>query len=182
MSIYGFDIPHDKGEPCRDLIGVQIPYPPSKIKSLWIPDVTRALGEHGVQCGIIRQMGPLAFQYKDADGLSRQKASIGDWVLIRWGAGTMFQSGKGLLNAIGGWRYLSTFQDVIKVIPAEFMPDPDTLEWSDEGTVDFEAAGTPAPVDPYAETVRERTTYAGNAPNADEVFPPKRMRPDGSRF
>lgn len=141
-SLYGFDIPHDKGEPCRDLIAIQIPYPPSKVRGLWIPDVSRQLGEHGVQAGIIRQMGPLAFQYKDGEGLSRQTANVGDWVLIRWGAGTMFQAGKGILNAIGGWRYLSSFQDVIKVIPAAYMPRPEDLEWTDEGVVD----GVPSPV------------------------------------
>ena len=146
-SLYGFDIPHNAGTPCRDLIAVQIPYPPSKVRGLWIPDVSRQLGEHGVQAGIIRQMGPMAFMYKDGDGLSRQDANVGDWVLIRWGAGTMFQAGRGILNAIGGWRYLSSFQDVIKVIPAAAMPDPISLEWTDEGVVDgptFPAAtGTP---------------------------------------
>lgn len=135
QSIYGFDIPHDQGTPCRDLIAVQIPYPPSKIGSLIIPDISRQLGEHGVQAGIIRQMGPLAFTYKDHNGLSKQDAEVGDWVLMRWGAGTMFQAGRGILNAIGGWRYLSSFQDVIKVIPASAMPDAATLEWTDTGVV-----------------------------------------------
>lgn len=135
-SVYGFDIPHDKGEPCRDLVTIQIPYPPSKIGSIHIPDLSRQLGEHGVQAGIIRQMGPLAFTYKDHDGLKRQPAEVGDWVLIRWGAGTMFQAGRGILNSIGGWRYLSSFQDVIKIIPARFMPDPATLEWTDTGVID----------------------------------------------
>ncbi len=159
MSVYGFDIPHEAGEPCRDLIAIQLPYPPSKVRNLWIPEVAREFGQHGVQCGIIRQMGPLAFQYKDGNGLSKQKAEIGDWVLIRWGAGTMFQAGKGILNAVGGWRYLSTFNDVIKIIPASAMPDPTTLEWTDEGVVD----GTPqmaqnTTVDPDV-GVRERTIY-----------------------
>lgn len=135
-SVYGFDIPHEHGEPTRDLIAIQIPYPPSRVGSVLIPDISRQLGEHGVQAGIIRQMGPLAFQYKDGNGLARQEANIGDWVLIRWGAGTMFQAGRGVLNAVGGWRYLSSFQDVIKVIPAKYMPDPATLEWTDTGVVD----------------------------------------------
>jgi len=134
-SVYGFDIPHDQGIPCRDLIAIQIPYPPSRVGKILIPDISRQLGEHGVQAGIIRQMGPLAFTYKDGDGLKRQSAEVGDWVLIRWGAGTMFQAGRGILNAIGGWRYLSSFQDVIKVIPAKHMPDPATLEWTDTGVL-----------------------------------------------
>src|SRR5438132_555852 len=68
-SVYGFDIPHEAGEPCRDIIAIQLPYPPSRVRSLWIPDVAREFGQHGVQCGIIRQMGPLAFQYKDGNGV-----------------------------------------------------------------------------------------------------------------
>jgi len=160
-SIYGFDIPHDKGEPCRDLIAVQIPYPPSKINSVIIPDIARQLGEHGVQAGIIRQMGPIAFQYKDSEGVAKQNAKIGDWVLIRWGAGTMFQAGRGILNAVGGWRYLSTFQDVIKVIPAEDMPNPATLEWTDQG-VDPALTGAAQPepaAATFEESVRERVVY-----------------------
>jgi hypothetical protein len=137
-SLYGFDIPHDEGEPCRDLIAIQIPYPPSKVRSVWIPDVSRALGSHGVQAGVIRQMGPLAFLHKKFGEEHCQRAEIGDWVLIRWGAGTMFQGGRGLLNAVGGWRYVSTFQDIIKVIPAAAMAKvlPPDLEWTDEGVVD----------------------------------------------
>lgn len=144
-SLYGFDIPHHEGEPCRDLIAVQIPYPPSKVRSVWIPDISRQLGEHGVQAGVIRQMGPMAFRYKDGDGVSRQTANIGDWVLIRWGAGTMFQAGQGILNAIGGWRYLSSFNDVIKIIPAKFMPKEKDLEWTDVGVVDFVPGKEPKP-------------------------------------
>lgn len=169
MSIYGFDIPHDQGEPCRDLIAIQIPYPPSKVGSILIPDISRQLGEHGVQAGIIRAMGPMAFTYKDGEGLKRQEANIGDWVLIRWGAGTMFQAGKGILNSISGWRYLSSFQDVIKILPAHAMPHPDTLEWTDTGVLDdlmnaakaMAAGPSPAPFAqlPVDTGVRSRTVY-----------------------
>jgi hypothetical protein len=169
MSIYGFDIPHDAGEPCRDIIAVQIPYPPSKVGSILIPDLARQLGEHGVQAGIIRAMGPMAFTYKDGEGLKRQRADIGDWVLIRWGAGTMFQAGKGILNSISGWRYLSTFQDVIKIIPASAMPEASTLEWTDAGVLDNlqtqaqeMAEGRPRLFDkplPDNTGVRERVVY-----------------------
>jgi hypothetical protein len=161
-SVYGFEIPHDAGEPCRDIIAIQIPYPPSKVRSIWIPDISRDLGQHGVQAGIIRQMGPLAFQYKDGDGVSRQTAHVGDWVLIKWGAGTMFQAGRGILNAVGGWRYISSFNDVIKIIPAKHMPDPATLEWTDEGVSDFETTtDKPPPVDASVlpAGVRERVVY-----------------------
>lgn len=159
MSIYGFDIPHEHGEPCRDLIAIQIPYPPSKVRGLWIPDIARDLGQHGVQAGIIRQMGPLAFKYKDGEGLSRQKVEIGDWVLIRWGAGTIFQAGRGVLNAVGGWRYVSSFNDVIKIIPKDKMPNPITLEWTDEGIVDGPlGVQSELPLEPEA-GVRERVIY-----------------------
>ena len=171
-SIYGFDLPHHEGTPCRDLIAIQIPYPPSMVGNVHIPDTARAMGEHGVQAGVIRQMGPMAFTYKDFDEktqtemLRRQPASIGDWVLIRWGAGTIFQQGRGILNAIGGWRYLSSYQDVIKVIPADKMPAEDTLEWTDKSWRDTVAemlgnkspAAAPAPVDETA-GLRERITY-----------------------
>ena len=157
-SLYGFDIPHDKGEPCRDLIAIQIPYPPSKVRGLWIPDVAREFGSHGVQAGIIRQMGPLAFSQRVNGEYIKQRAEVGDWVLIRWGAGTMFQAGKGILNAVGGWRYLSTFNYVIKIIPATDMPDPDTLEWTDEGVIDGPIPGK-EPELPLDIGVRERQVY-----------------------
>lgn len=137
-TTYGFDIPHAKVQPARDIIAIQIPYPPSKVRGFWIPAISRDLGQHGVQAGIIRAMGPLAFRYDDGKGIQTQSADIGDWVLIKWGAGTIFSAGRGVLNAVGGWRYLSSFNDVIGVLPAADMPDPATLEWTDEGVKDFD--------------------------------------------
>jgi hypothetical protein len=160
--LYGFEIPHEEGEPCRDYIAIQIPYPPSKVRGLWIPDVARDLNQHSVQTGIIRQMGPLAFLQKDGNGLNKQRAEVGDWVLIRWGAGTIFTAGRGMLNAVGGWRYISTFNDVIKIFPARVMPDPATLEWTDEGVVDGPLpAQAELPLDPNA-GIRERVIYGAN--------------------
>jgi hypothetical protein len=160
-SIYGFDIPHDEGEPCRDYVAIQIPYPPSKVRGLWIPDVARDMGVHSVQAGIIRQMGPLAFKYKDNEGLTKHRVEIGDWVLIRWGAGTMFTAGRGMLNAVGGWRYVTSFNDIIKIFPARVMPDPATLEWTDEGIVDDISQLVAKPDVPLGldAGVRERTVY-----------------------
>jgi hypothetical protein len=160
MSIYGFDIPHDKGTPCRDYIAIQIPYPPSKVRGLWIPDIAREINSSSVQAGIIRQKGPLAFCYKGREGFTEQTAEVGDWVLIRWGAGTFFQAGKGIINSIGGWRYISTNNDVIKVYPAADMPDPATLEWTDEGIVDGDLHNMRQPEpEPFEPSIRERTTY-----------------------
>lgn len=164
-TTYGFEIPHGKVAPSRDIVSIQIPYPPSKVGNLLIPDIARDLGQHGVQTGIIRAMGPLAFAYKDGDGLSRQSASVGDWVLIKWGAGTIFQAGKGILNAVGGWRYISSFNDVIGVIPAADMPDPATLEWTDEGMqqiVQTIKAGpaAAAPGFDFPDNSREKTVFA----------------------
>jgi hypothetical protein len=130
MSIYGFEIPHGKVIPCRDMVSIRIPYPPRKIGNIVTPDIWREVGQHSVQAGVIQAMGPLAFQYKDANGLSRQQARVDDWVIIRWGAGTMFQAGKGIV-VTGGWRYVSSFNDVIGIIKAEDMPALNTLEWEE---------------------------------------------------
>jgi hypothetical protein len=143
MSIYGFEIPHDKGTPCRDIIALQLPFPPRKIGSIHTPDLWRDYAQHGLQAGIIRQMGPLAFQYKDGTGLQKQAAAVGDWVLIKWGAGTIFQATKGIVTE-GGWRYVSSFGDVIKIIPAADMPDPATLCWDEDDTTN-----EPAKADPF---------------------------------
>jgi len=159
MSLYGFELPHTKVRPARDIIAIQIPLPPRRIGSVLTPDTFRELGQHGVQAGIIRAMGPLAFNYKDGTGLTKQDANIGDWVLIRWGAGTMFQATKGIV-VTGGWRYISSFNDVIGIIGAADMPAPETLEWEegdDEKLGMVPAAGSPV-VD--ADTgVRERIVY-----------------------
>jgi hypothetical protein len=162
-TTYGFEIPHAKVQPSRDMIAIQIPYPPSKVRGLWIPDISRDLGQHGVQAGIIRAKGPLAFQYKDGVGISQQSGDVGDWVLIKWGAGTIFQAGRGVLNAVGGWRYLSSFNDVIGIIPAADMPDPLTLEWTDEGVTDGPLPGKPpaagAPGFDFPDNSREKTVF-----------------------
>lgn len=133
MSLFGFELPHAKVQPSRDIIAVQLPYPPKKIGSILTPDIWRDISQHGMQAGIIRAMGPLAFKYKDGDGLSTQDAKIGDWVIVKWGAGTMFQAQKGIVVS-GGWRYLSSFNDVIGVVPANEMPDPSTLCWDESET------------------------------------------------
>ena len=126
-SVHGFDIPHASVHPTRDMVIIRIPLPPSKIGSVHVSDVSRDLAQHNVMAGRVFGMGPLAFTYKDADGLQRQDVKIGDWVLIRPFAGTMLQGGK--VEATAGYRYVSSFQDVIGIIPAAEMPDPDTLEW-----------------------------------------------------
>jgi hypothetical protein len=158
MSIYGFEIPHHKVKPARDYISIQLPFPPRRIGSIVTPDIWREYSQHSTQAGIIRAMGPLAFKYKDADGLSMHDAQIGDWVLIRWGAGSMFQATKGIVVS-GGWRYITTFNDVIGIIAASDMPDPATLEW-EEG--DDEKLGMVEPVLSADIGVRERTVYGAN--------------------
>jgi hypothetical protein len=82
-------------------------------------------------------------------------------VLIRWGAGTMFTAGRGMLNAVGGWRYVTSFNDIIKIFPARVMPDPATLEWTDEGIVDDISQLVAKPDVPLGldAGVRERTVY-----------------------
>jgi co-chaperonin GroES (HSP10) len=127
VGLYGFEIPHEFVQPTRDMVIIRIPFPPEKIGSIITPDMTRELLAHNVMAGRIVAMGPIAFSYKDGEGLSRQDADIGDWVLIRPFAGTMVQGGQIMVTS--GWRYVSSFQDVIGVIPANKMPAPETLLW-----------------------------------------------------
>lgn len=156
VGLYGFDIPHDFVEPTRDMVLIRIPFPPRKIGSIITPQQTRDMLAHNVMAGRIVRLGPLAFQYKDGNGLSKQDAAIGAWVLIRPYAGTMVQGGQVMVTS--GWRYVSSFQDIIGIIPADKMPDPATLLWDDDGSFDE----TPfAPAKPLSsETgVRERVVY-----------------------
>lgn len=137
IGVHSFQVPHEYVQPTRDMIIIRIPMPPRKIGNIITPDITRDLMQHNVMAGRIVAAGPLAFSYKDANGLNRQEASIGDWVIIRPFAGTMIQGGKLAVNS--GWRYVSSFQDVIGIVPADKMPAPETLIWNDdseEGVVD----------------------------------------------
>ena len=128
IGVHSFSIPHEHVTPTRDMIIVRLPMPPSKIGSILTADVTRDMMQHNVMAGHVFAMGPLAFSFKDGQGgLSRQKVEIGDWVLFRPFAGTMIQGGK--LISSSGWRYISSFNDVIGIIPAKYMPDASTLEW-----------------------------------------------------
>lgn len=161
VGVHSFQIPHEFVRPTRDMVIIRIPLPPSKIGSILTADVTRDMMQHNVMAGRVVSMGPLAFKYKDNDGLSSQDVKVGDWVLIRPFAGTMIQGGK--LMATNGWRYVSSFQDVIGIIPAEHMPVPETLEW-DAAEPDH-APPKAAPVkDDFADGVRERVVYTGQHP------------------
>lgn len=127
VGLYGFDIPHEHVQPTRDMVLIRIPFPPERIGNIITPESTRELLAHNVQAGRIAAMGPLAFQYKDGNGVSTQDVKIGDWVLIRPFAGTMIQGGQIMVTS--GWRYVSSFQDVIGLLPADKMPDPASLVW-----------------------------------------------------
>lgn len=129
-GVHSFEIPHDFVKPTRDMVIIRIPRPPSKIGSILTADMTRDMMQHNVMAGRIVNMGPLAFSYKDGSGLNKQEAAIGDWVLIRPFAGTMVQGGQ--LMATTGFRYVSSFNDVIGIIPSDKMPAPEALEWGDE--------------------------------------------------
>lgn len=141
-GVHSFEIPHDFVKPTRDMVIIRIPRPPSKIGSILTADMTRDMMQHNVMAGRIVNMGPLAFSYKDGNGLSKQDAAIGDWVLIRPFAGTMVQGGQ--LMATTGFRYVSSFNDVIGIIPSDKMPAAETLEWGDEAEK-AAAAAPPAP-------------------------------------
>lgn len=129
VGLYGFEIPHDFIRPTRDMVIIRIPFPPERSAGgIITPQQSRDLLAHNVMAGRIVAMGPLAFHLKNGDGTTRkQDADIGDWVLIRPFAGTMVQGGQ--LMVTSGWRYVSSFQDIIGIIPADKMPDPKTLIW-----------------------------------------------------
>lgn len=134
-TVHSFSIPHDKVEPTRDMIVIRLPRPPEKVGSILIPGQSRDLAQHNVMAGRIVSMGPLAFQYKTVNEagetvMARQRAEIGDWVVIRPFAGTMVQGGQ--LVATSGWRYVSSFADVISVVPSEHMPETSTLLWDED--------------------------------------------------
>ncbi len=143
VGVHGFDIPHDRARPTRDMIIIQIPYPPRKSRGgIITPDMSRDLMQHNVMAGRIVKMGPIAFQYKTGDGVERQEAEIGDWVIIRPFAGTMMTGGR-VQTINSGYRYVSSFNDVISILDAADMPDPDTLDWNGE---DLEPDTVPAEI------------------------------------
>lgn len=130
VGVHDFAIPHEFVVPTRDMIIVRMPLPPKKIGSFLVPEMFRDMAQHNVMAGRIAAMGPMAFTYKDGDGLSKQDAKIGDWVIFRPYAGTFSQGGK--VAGVGSWRYVSSFADVIGIIPSSKMPDPATLLWDEE--------------------------------------------------
>lgn len=141
VGVHSFEVPHEHVQPTRDMVIIRIPFPPKKIGNIITPDVSRDLMQHNVMAGRIVAMGPLAFTYKDGNGdINRQDARVGDWVLIRPFAGTMMQAGGGRVMVNSGYRYVSSFQDVIGIIPPDRMPDPDTLEWGVDSEEPADAA------------------------------------------
>ena len=155
VGLYGFEIPHDFVQPTRDMVIIRIPFPPRKIGNIITPEQSRELMAHNVMTGRIVAMGPLAFSYKDGDGLKRQEINVGDWVMIRPFAGTMVQGGSVMVTS--GYRYVSSFNDVIGVIPSDKMPDPATLVWDEENVHDKPAV-LAQPLAPDV-GVRERVVY-----------------------
>ena len=145
VGVHDFAIPHEFARPVRDLIVIRLPLPPrASAGGIKLPDMFRDMAQYNVMAGRIVSMGPLAFSYKDGSGnVAKEDVKVGDWVEFRPYAGTQTIGGK--VTGLGNWRYLSTFQDVIAVLPADKMPDPATLIWDDE-----EEAAKPAPA-PKAE-------------------------------
>lgn len=185
MSLYGFEIPHEKVKPVADKIIVRMPFPPKKIGNILTPDIWRELSQHGHQAGLIHSMGPMAFKFKDFDTergehLARFNARIGDWVLVKWGAGTMFQASKGIVTE-GGWRYLSSYNDVVGIISAEDMPDPATLTWDESETAMDAPKQGELPIEPQKlteEDIQRRLAALGpNDARADGFSAPNVIRP-----
>jgi co-chaperonin GroES (HSP10) len=130
IGVHDFAIPHEHVQPARDMIVIRLPLPPKMIGSMILPDLVRDMAQHNVMAGRIVKMGPMAFQYKDGSGIATQSAKVGDWVVIRPFAGTLMQGGK--LQVTNGWRYVSSFQDVLAVVPGDKMPAPETLLWDED--------------------------------------------------
>ena len=144
IGVHDFEIPHEHVQPTRDMVIVRIPLPPKTVgtSKLIVPQVARDMMQHNVMVGRVVAMGPLAFSYKDADGLQRQNVNLGDWVTFRPFAGTMMTGGQ--INVNFGYRYLSSFGDVIGIIPADHMPDPENLLWEDsDASPDFKYVPPP---------------------------------------
>jgi hypothetical protein len=170
IGVHDFEIPHDLVQPLRDMVVIRLPFPPRKIGSFIMPDVVRDLAVHNVQAGRIVSMGPMAFTYKDGsgtggNGVTKQKVEIGDWVVIRPYAGTSLQGGK--ITVATGWRYVSSYSDILAVVPADQMPDEADLIWTEKDAEAVEAqyaaelqqvAASKLP-DGIPENVRERVTY-----------------------
>ena len=156
IGVHDFTVPHESVQPTRDMVLVRLPLPPKMIGSLQIPDMYRDLAVHNVMVGRVVAMGPLAFVYKDAEGgLARQPVKVGDWVIFRPYAGTQTIGGK--VAGAGNWRYLSSFQDVIGLVPADKMPDPGALLWDDEAAAKEPATKTP---EQFGGVPREKVTNA----------------------
>jgi hypothetical protein len=170
IGVHDFAIPHDRAQPTRDMVIIRLPLPPKMVGSLLVPDLVRDMAQHNVMAGRIVKMGPLAFTYKDGSGLNVQEANVGDWVVIRPFAGTMLQGGKLQINS--GWRYVSSFQDVIAVVPAADMPDPSTLLWDEDesqqgaegGATDIKASAKARAEEDFKfeAAVREKVVYGDN--------------------
>lgn len=130
IGVHDFTIPHEHVQPARDMISIRLPLPPKMVGSLEVPQIFRDMAKHNVMVGRVVAMGPLAFVYKDASGgMATQDVKVGDWVMFRPYAGTQVLGGK--VVGSGNWRYISSFQDVIGIVPADKMPDPATLIWDD---------------------------------------------------
>lgn len=168
IGVHDFEIPHEQVRPTRDMVIIRIPVPPvtmGQAGKIIIPEQFRQLASHNVQAGRIVAMGPIAFSYKNGEGISVQEAAIGDWVLIRSYAGTHLQGGKLALNT--GWRYVSSFADVIGIIPAASMPAPETLLWSeDEANEHLRKTAAAAGVD--VKTLASQATPADNVITDEE--------------
>ena len=133
VGVHDFAIPHEFVQPTRDMVIIHLPLPPKMVGSLEMPQMWRDMAKYNVMVGRVVAMGPLAFMYKDGSGaMAKQDIKIGDWVIFRPFAGTQTIGGK--VSGAENWRYLSSFQDVIGLVPSDRMPDPATLRWDDTET------------------------------------------------
>ena len=130
VGVHDFSIPHEFVQPTRDMVIVRMPCPPKKIGNIIAPDAYRDMARYNITAGRVVATGPMAFAYKDGEGIAKHDVKIGDWVTFRPFAGTETFGNK--VAGAGNWRYISSFNDVIGIIPADKMPDPATLLWDDD--------------------------------------------------
>jgi hypothetical protein len=140
--LHGFTIPHDKVMCMGDAITIRVPEPPKRVGSFEIPGQVRDIVQHNIVAGRIMGIGPIAFMHKDVTGKPVPSGvKIGDWVIFRPFAGSLIQP-DGKVGAVGGVRYLSSYRDVLGVIPAADMAIADAIlaaEDYDAATEAYEA-------------------------------------------
>jgi hypothetical protein len=145
VGLYGFEIPHDFVQPTRDMVIIRMPLPPKKIGSIITPQTSRDCWRSTTSWPAASSpWGRWPSAYKDGDGLKRRRR--------RWRLGhdppvrrhAWYRAARSWSPAAGATS--PAFQDVIGIIPADKMPDPETLLWDERRSRARPGAGEVAAV------------------------------------